>query len=70
MKKFREILTNENATVNDTDGTVQYYPHREFSFQPDKSVGDPHMDHIMTTNIPLVVSLSIHHLRNFLLKLL
>lgn len=70
LHKFREILTNENATVNDTDGTVQYYPHREFSFQPDKSVGDPNLDYIMTTNIPLVVRLFILHLWDLFLILL
>ncbi|XP_066142318.1 scavenger receptor class B member 1-like isoform X2 [Euwallacea fornicatus] len=51
---YREVLTNENGTLNSTDGTVTYYPHREFFFVPEKSIGDPHEDHMMTTNIPLV----------------
>ncbi|XP_050297215.1 scavenger receptor class B member 1-like [Anthonomus grandis grandis] len=51
---YREILTNQNATFNDSDGTVTYSPHREIVFDPDKSVRDPKKDHIMTTNLPLV----------------
>ncbi|XP_066251064.1 scavenger receptor class B member 1-like isoform X2 [Euwallacea similis] len=51
---YREVLTNENTTFNATDGTVTFYPHREFFYMPEKSIGDPHEDYVMTTNIPLV----------------
>lgn len=51
----REVLTNQNATFNDTDGTVTYQPHREIIFAPEKSVGDPKTDRVVTTNIALVV---------------
>lgn len=51
---YREILTNQNASFNDEDGTVTYHPHREILFDPERSVGDPEKDIIMTTNIPLV----------------
>ncbi|KAL1517132.1 hypothetical protein ABEB36_000939 [Hypothenemus hampei] len=51
---YREILTNQNATFNDTEGTVTYSPHREFVFAPEHSVGNPEQHRIMTTNLPLV----------------
>ncbi|ERL87022.1 hypothetical protein D910_04424, partial [Dendroctonus ponderosae] len=51
---YREVLTNQNATFNDTDGTVTYQPHREIIFAPEKSVGDPKVDRVLTTNIALV----------------
>ncbi|XP_076259725.1 scavenger receptor class B member 1-like isoform X1 [Rhynchophorus ferrugineus] len=51
---YREILTNQNATFNDIDGTVTYQPHREIIFDKERSVGDPKKDFIFTTNLPLV----------------
>lgn len=51
---YREILTNNNATFNDTEGTVTYSPHREIVFDEERSVGNPRVDYMITTNIALV----------------
>lgn len=63
---YREILSNQNATFNDTDGTVTYNPHRDLIFIPEMSVGDPKIDRMITTNIPLVVSLNSNNLKSIM----
>lgn len=52
---YREILHNINSTFND-NGTISYTQRRYIEFIRDLSIGDPHVDTIISPNIPLVVS--------------
>lgn len=50
---YREILENKNATFHD-NGTLSFVPHRYSIPIPERSVGDPHKDIIVTANLPLL----------------
>lgn len=50
---FREVLENKNATFHE-NGTLSFVPDRYSIFVPERSVGDPHKDIIVTANLPLL----------------
>lgn len=50
---FREILENRNATFHD-NGTLSFVPHRYSIPMPERSVGDPRKDIIVSANLPLL----------------
>lgn len=52
-KFFREILENKNATFHE-NGTLSFVPERYSIPIPERSVGDPHKDIIVTANLPLL----------------
>lgn len=49
---YKEVLSNHNVTVNEANNTITYTPKREYIFVPERSVGDPKVDHILNVNIP------------------
>ncbi|XP_017143381.1 lysosome membrane protein 2 [Drosophila miranda] len=51
---YKEVLTNHNITLNEANNTISYSPRREYIFVPERSVGDPKVDHIRAPNIPLM----------------
>lgn len=50
---FREILENKNATFH-PNGTLSFEPVRYSIPIPERSVGDPHKDIIISANLPLL----------------
>ncbi|ALC46118.1 CG10345 [Drosophila busckii] len=49
---YREVLTNNNVTLNEANNTISYTPRRIYEFVPERSVGDPKVDRIRAPNIP------------------
>ncbi|XP_032596531.1 scavenger receptor class B member 1 [Drosophila grimshawi] len=49
---YKEVLSNHNVTLHEANNTVTYTPRREYIFSPERSVGDPKVDHIRAPNIP------------------
>lgn len=48
---YKEMLTNNDVTFN-ANGTVTYTPRRQVMFVPERSIGDPKVDHVIAPNIP------------------
>jgi len=50
---YSEIVTNNNVTWNE-NGTLSFSPTRAVEFERELSVGDPAVDNIIITNVPLL----------------
>lgn len=57
---YREHLENVNITFN-SNNTVTFTPLRTLHFEPELSVGDPKVDTLIVTNIPLLGITSMLH---------
>lgn len=61
---YREFLENGNITFN-ANSTLTFTPKRTLRFEPDLSVGDPTVDTLIVTNIPLLGMTSMLHQSSF-----